>query len=333
MIARPAPQIALIDVVKAFGTGPAAIDHVTLNVDRGEVFGVIGESGAGKSTLIRLMNLLERPSSGRVLLEGQDLTVLAPGELRLARRRIGMIFQHFNLLDSRTVAQNVALPLQLEGRLKGSVLKRRVADRLDQVGLSQFSGAYPAQLSGGQKQRVGIARSLACEPKVLLCDEATSALDPETTVQVLDLLAQLNRDMGLTIVLVTHEMDAVRRICDRVAVLAGGRVVETGDVLSVFLKATDPVTRRLLSLDEGPASRVDGARTFSLTWRGAVSAQAFLSTVARETKVDFQLRSGRIDEIKGEPFGQLVVGVQGSGVEAAMAQLQGFGVDVQEVSA
>ncbi|WP_296169066.1 ATP-binding cassette domain-containing protein, partial [uncultured Brevundimonas sp.] len=201
-------MIQLEEVTRRFQSAAGervALDAVDLKVEAGQVFGVVGRSGAGKSTLIRTINLLERPDAGRVVVDGQDMTALSPADLRAARRRIGMIFQHFNLLNAKTIAENVAFPLRLEGRPSAEV-DRRVASLLEQLGLAEHAKKHPAQLSGGQKQRVGIARALACEPSVLLCDEATSALDPETTDEILTLLDQLNRDLGLTIVLITHQM-------------------------------------------------------------------------------------------------------------------------------
>ncbi|WP_139302043.1 ATP-binding cassette domain-containing protein, partial [Pseudomonas syringae] len=191
-----------------------ALDAVDLSVTAGEVFGVVGRSGAGKSTLVRTINLLEQPDAGRVWVGDQDLMGLKPAALRAARRRIGMIFQHFNLLHSRTIRDNVALPLVLEGRPR-DLIARRVDELMERLGLAEHARKYPAQLSGGQKQRVGIARALACEPSILLCDEATSALDPETTEDILSLLDRLIRDLGLTLVLITHEMEVVRRVCDK----------------------------------------------------------------------------------------------------------------------
>jgi len=239
--------IELADIYKRFaGSGGAALNGVSLSVSRGEVFGVIGPSGAGKSTLIRLINALETPSAGRVVVDGTDLAGLSAGDLRALRRRIGMIFQNFGLLASRTVAANVAFPLKLTG-IGRSDREAKVAALLGRVGLSDHAGKYPAQLSGGQKQRVGIARALATDPDILLCDEATSALDPETTRNVLDLLRSLNRDLGLTIVLITHEMDVVRAVCDRVAVLERGEIVESGRVADIFAQAAHPATRRMLA--------------------------------------------------------------------------------------
>jgi D-methionine transport system ATP-binding protein len=239
--------IDLIDIHKRFaGSSGAALNGVSLSVARGEVFGVIGPSGAGKSTLIRLLNALELPSSGRVVIDGVDLAALSAAELRALRRRIGMIFQNFGLLSSRTVAENVAFPLKLGG-LHRRERAAKVAALLDRVGLSDHADKYPAHLSGGQKQRVGIARALATDPDILLCDEATSALDPQTTRTVLDLLRSLNRDLGLTIVLITHEMDVVRAVCDRVAVLEHGAIVESGRVADIFAQAAHPATQRMLA--------------------------------------------------------------------------------------
>jgi D-methionine transport system ATP-binding protein len=239
--------IDLVDIHKRYaGSAVAALDGVSLSVARGEVFGVIGPSGAGKSTLIRLLNALEVPTSGRVTVDGVDLAGLSAAELRALRRRIGMIFQNFGLLSSRTVAQNVAFPLKLAGLDRGA-REAKVSALLDRVGLADHAGKYPAQLSGGQKQRVGIARALATDPDILLCDEATSALDPQTTRTVLDLLRSLNRDLGLTIILITHEMDVVRAVCDRVAVLEHGAIVESGRVADIFAQAAHPATRRMLA--------------------------------------------------------------------------------------
>ena len=240
-------MIRLRDVSKTYpASDAAALDGVSLEIPAGGVFGVIGQSGAGKSTLIRLINALERPTSGRVEVDGIDVASLSAAELRALRRRIGMIFQNFGLLSSRTVAANVAFPLVLAGVAKAT-RESKVAALLDRVGLSDHAAKYPAQLSGGQKQRVGIARALATDPDILLCDEATSALDPETTRSVLTLLRDLNRDLGLTIVLITHEMDVVRYVCDRVAVLERGQVVETGTVTDIFANAAHPATKRMLA--------------------------------------------------------------------------------------
>ena len=327
-------MIRLEGVTKRFRSAAGervALDGVDLTVGAGEVFGVVGRSGAGKSTLIRAINLLERPDAGRVIVDGQEITALAPAELRAARRRIGMIFQHFNLLNAKTIAENVAFPLRLEGR-PGAEVDRRVAELLERLGLSEHAKKHPAQLSGGQKQRVGIARALATGPKVLLCDEATSALDPETTDDILSLLDQLNRGLKLTIVLITHQMEVVRRVCDRVAVLKDGRVVEEGATADVFLHPKHPATRAMLAEGEEAfdASLAPvGGGLAKLTFRGGATYEPELSRVARSVGVDYSILSGRISRIRGEPYGQLVVAFTGGDAEAAVAQLSARGVVVE----
>jgi len=308
-----------------------ALDAVDLTIGRGEVFGVVGRSGAGKSTLIRAINRLETPDAGRIFVDDQEITALKPAELRAARRRIGMIFQHFNLLNAKTIEDNVAFPLRLEGRPEAEV-KARTAQLLEQLGLAEHAKKHPTQLSGGQKQRVGIARALACGPSVLLCDEATSALDPETTEDILTLLDGLNRDLGLTIVLITHQMEVVRRVCDRVAVLKDGKIVEQGATADVFLHPQHPVTRAMLAEGEEAfdASVVPvGALLAKLTFRGSSTYEPELSRVARSVGVDYSILSGRISRIRGEPYGQLVVAFTGGDAEAAVAQLTARGVMVE----
>src|ERR1700722_19277789 len=247
--------LRLVDVSKRFGATPA-IDGVSFEVSRGEIVGVIGRSGAGKSTLIRCLNGLEKPDSGRIEVLGEDIAPLGERELRKVRLRVGMIFQHFNLLSSKTVAGNIALPLKIAGR-SSSERRERLQALLWLVGLEDKADAYPAQLSGGQKQRVGIARALAADPAILLSDEATSALDPETTASILALLRDINRKLGLTIVLITHEMSVVRAIAGRVIVLDHGRVVEEGEAAAVFASPEAALTRRLLasSRHDAPGSK------------------------------------------------------------------------------
>ena len=239
-----APLLHVSGVTRRFGA-TTALDGVSFTLDRGQVLGIIGRSGAGKSTLIRCLNGLERPDSGTVDIDGRDITRLPERAMQRERQRIGMIFQHFNLLSARTVAENVALPLKLAGVARAA-RRGRAAELLDLVGLADKADVYPATLSGGQKQRVGIARALASEPRLLLCDEATSALDPETTVAILALLKRINRALGLTIVLITHEMNVARRIADRVLVMAQGRVVEEGPVRDVLVDPQAEETRILL---------------------------------------------------------------------------------------
>jgi D-methionine transport system ATP-binding protein len=314
--------------------GHAALSQVTLSVKAGEVFGVIGASGAGKSTLIRLINGLETPTGGQVVVDGDDVAALGVEGLRALRRRVGMIFQHFNLLSGKTVAQNVAFPLKLAGRPAAEV-RARTAELLERVGLSAHADKFPAQLSGGQKQRVGIARALATGPKILLCDEATSALDPETTEQILDLISGLNRELGLTIVLITHEMDVVRRVCDRVAVLEAGRVVEEGPVEDVFLHPASDTARRFVREAEGDVSGagagVDG-RVVRLTFRGEATYKPVLGEVARATGVDYSILGGRIHRLRETPYGQLTLALTGGDVAAAISRFQAAGVRVDDLS-
>lgn len=241
-------MIELKHIVKEFndsGRDVHAVNDVSLTIDDGDIFGIIGFSGAGKSTLVRCINLLGRPTSGEVIIDGRDITALSQKELREARKKIGMIFQHFNLMPSRTVAGNVAFPLKNSGLSKQEI-KAKVKKLLDMVEIGDKEDAYPSQLSGGQKQRVAIARALANDPKILLCDEATSALDPQTTHSILELLKRLNKELGITIVVITHEMDVVKTICNKVAVMEHGRVVETGDILKVFTEPEADITRAFI---------------------------------------------------------------------------------------
>ena len=301
-----------------------ALAGVDMTIQEGEVFGIIGRSGAGKSTLIRMLNLLERPGSGKVWLQGRDITPLSEGDLRQVRRGIGMVFQHFNLLRSRTVLDNVRFPLKLAGLPKNTQLER-AREVLALVGLSDHADKYPGQLSGGQQQRVGIARALANRPSLLLCDEATSALDPETTQSVLRLLRDINAKLGLTIVMITHGMDVIRAACDKVAVIDSGRIVESGDVLDVFLHPQHEVTQSLLSesgMDaEGWRDLADttAGQLIRLSFRGEATAQPMLSHISRDLAVDLSILHGTVGRIKETPYGQLVVAAQGDA--QALSQL------------
>ncbi|MGU1786742.1 methionine ABC transporter ATP-binding protein [Pseudomonas aeruginosa] len=332
-------MIEFHDVHKTYrvaGREIPALQPSRLNIQAGQIFGLIGHSGAGKSTLLRLINRLEEPSGGRILVEGEDVTALDAEGLRRFRQRVGMIFQHFNLLSSKTVADNIAMPLRLAGGFSRAEVDARVSELLARVGLSDHARKYPAQLSDGQKQRVGIARALACRPSILLCDEATSALDPQTTASVLQLLAEINRELKLTIVLITHEMDVIRRVCDQVAVMDGGAIVEQGDVADVFLHPQHPTTRRFVF----EAERVDEDERHDdfahvpglilrLTFRGEATYAPLLGTVARQTGVDYSILSGRIDRIKDTPYGQLTLALVGGDLEAAMSQLNAADVHVE----
>jgi D-methionine transport system ATP-binding protein len=318
-----------------------ALADVRLNIQEGEVFGIIGRSGAGKSTLIRMLNLLERPTEGSVRVDGRDITAYTDAQLREYRRTVGMVFQHFNLLRSRTVMDNVCFPLRLSGMPRAD-REARAREVLELVGLTDHAHKYPGQLSGGQQQRVGIARALASRPRLLLCDEATSALDPETTQSILRLLGDINRRLGLTIVLITHSMDVIRAVCDRVAVIEKGRIVETGQVLEVFLHPHHAATQALLSesgLDGGEGWRAlaDGlsGRLVRLSFRGEATARPLLSRLSRDLRLDLSILQGSVGRIKETPYGQLIVAVEGAADDLAALgpALAGAGVDYEVLRA
>jgi D-methionine transport system ATP-binding protein len=335
-------MVEIHDLVKTFPGAPAPVlKGVSLRVEKGEVFGIIGRSGAGKSTLVRCVNLLERPTSGRVVVHGRDMTSLDGAALRQARRDIGMIFQHFNLLASRTVLENVALPLELAGRPRAE-LEAAVLPLLELVGLAELRDRHPAQLSGGQKQRVGIARALASGPSVLLCDEATSALDPETTRSILRLLADIRERLGITILLITHEMAVVQEVCDRVAVLDHGEVVEQGSVFDLFTAPAHPVTRAFVrdavdrELPPWLAERLredrGGNPVLRIVFRGPSAETPVVSEVVRRFEVLLNILQANVGYIQGQPYGNIVVEAQGApaSVDAACAwvRAQNLGVEV-----
>ncbi|WP_295867986.1 methionine ABC transporter ATP-binding protein [uncultured Oscillibacter sp.] len=342
-------MIRLEQITKTFQSGRktvTAVDNVSLSVNDGEIFGVIGFSGAGKSTLVRCINLLERPTSGKVWLDDVELTALPAAEIRRRRQEIGMIFQQFNLFAARTVFDNVAFPLRRQ-KLSRAAQKQRVTELLKLVGLEQKAGAYPSELSGGQKQRVAIARALASGPKVLLCDEATSALDPQTTRATLRLLKDLNRKLGLTIILITHEMQVVKEICDRVAVMENGRVVEEGDVFTVFSNPRQPVTRNFISMTSN-LSRVyelleqDAAITrlkpgqliLRMNYIERSACEALVSQLSRQFQVDLNIIFGNIEMIGDNPIGGLVVIVSGApeSIEKTLGYLKDIHVGVEVIS-
>ncbi|MEC5212400.1 D-methionine transport system ATP-binding protein [Polaromonas sp. CG_9.5] len=317
-----------------------ALSGIDLSIVRGEIFGVIGHSGAGKSTLVRLINLLERPSGGEIIVDGEAILAYDNLALRNFRRNIGMIFQHFNLLSSKTVAENVAFPIRIAGERDTAKIDARVDEMLDLVGLSRHKHKYPKQLSGGEKQRVGIARALANRPKILLCDEATSALDPQTTRSILQLLREINEKLDLTIVLITHEMDVIRTICDRVAVIDGGKIVESGPVTQVFLHPRHPTTRNFvmeaedLSEDEFSEglNQTGEGMVRRLTFMNESMTQPVFTRIARQCEVDFLILNGRFGKIKSTPCGQLTVAFKGDteNALAAIQQLAEAGVVVEE---
>ena len=319
-------MIELRHISKDFGTGEHAVhavQDVSLTVETGEIFGIIGFSGAGKSTLVRCINLLERPTSGEVLLDGQELTALPPKQLRQTRKKIGMIFQHFNLMPSRTVAGNVAYPLRGSG-LSREQIAAKVQSLLELVGIGNKADAFPSQLSGGQKQRVAIARALAYDPSVLLCDEATSALDPQTTKAILHLLRDLNAKLGLTIVLITHEMAVVREICHRVAVMEHGRVAEQGEVFNVFVDPRQDITRSFIRTTsnlqkveeliaaDSPVTRLKpGELIIRLSYVQRNAAEPLISVVTKLFDVSLNIIFADINIVQDAPIGGTVAIISG----------------------
>ncbi|WP_227764826.1 methionine ABC transporter ATP-binding protein [Zhaonella formicivorans] len=338
-------MIEIAGLKKIYGKGKGsvlALDGIDLKIKQGEIFGIIGLSGAGKSTLIRCLNMLERPTEGKVIVDGQDMTSLSASELRLARRNIGMIFQHFNLLWSRTVAENVAFPLEIAGIKDRAKINAKVTQLLELVGLSDKANAYPSQLSGGQKQRVGIARALANDPKVLLCDEATSALDPQTTESILKLLRSINQQLKLTIVIITHEMSVIKSICDSVAVIADGKIAETGPVLELFTNPRTATAREFVKsiinteIPEVVTKRQNGEKANSqlirISFIGDSAGEPVISNLVQTFNIKANILYGNIDHIKDTIFGTLTVQLAGQPGNTAQAisylKQQGLKVEV-----
>jgi D-methionine transport system ATP-binding protein len=323
-------MIQLTDIQVRFTGAQGSIDavrNVSLHIGKREIFGIVGTSGAGKSTLLRTINLLERPTGGTVRVDGTDITGFTGGELRALRLCTGMIFQQFNLINAKTVFNNIAFALKVAGRTREEIA-RRVPELLSLVGLSDKADAYPAQLSGGQKQRVGIARALANSPQVLLCDEPTSALDLETTSSILELLKEINYSLGITIVIITHEMAVVKAICDRVAVMDGGEIVEEGTVYEIFANPQHEFTRQLVARSlnlELPVRIIkeNGGRILKLHYRGKRAEEPIISETARRFDVRVNILHGQIEYIGGQPLGALVVSLNGEdvAVEEALAYL------------
>lgn len=319
-------MIKVENLVKTYRTKNGeviGVDHVSLSINKGEIFGIVGYSGAGKSSLLRCLNLLESPTSGHVFIDGVSLTTLPTNELRLARQNIGMIFQHFHLVSSKTVFENVAFALKA-ARKSTTDIEERVSELLDLVGLADKRDAYPAQLSGGQKQRVGIARALANNPSVLLCDEATSALDPSTTKSILALLKKINVELGLTIVLITHEMEVVKEICDRMAVMQEGKIIEEGPVYDLFAHPKEALTREFigtilqLNLPKQLIEQATG-KVVKVTFRGAIAGEAVISDCLQTFKVKGNILHGKIEYIKDVPLGIFVMELQGDSTEIERA--------------
>ena len=314
--------IQIQHLTKVFGAGEGevrALEDINLDIRAGEIFGIIGLSGAGKSTLVRCMNLLERPTSGTVIVDGKDMTALSEKELRLARRDVTMIFQSFNLLMQRTCLKNVCFPMELGG-VPAAAARKRALELLDLVGLADKADAYPAQLSGGQKQRVAIARALATDPKVLLCDEATSALDPTTTLSILALLKNLNETLGVTVVIITHQMSVIEEICSRVAILDGGVVAEQGDVQEIFSNPQTDAARQLVYPGGIRAEQVPpSSRAIRISFNGGTVYQPLIASLAIDCGVKVNILGADTRNINGHAFGTMLLSLPQEPAEAARA--------------
>ena len=341
-------MIKLIGIEKIYDSPSGkvhALKGIDLEIARGEIYGIIGLSGAGKSTLVRCINMLERPTAGKVFVDGQDMTALTDSELRAARKNIGMIFQHFNLLSSATVYDNIAFPLKLSNTPDADIDKK-IRPLLELVGLSDKAQQYPSQLSGGQKQRVGIARALASDPKVLLCDEATSALDPQTTKSILALIKDINKKLSLTVVVITHEMQVIKDICDKVAVISDGVIAERGSVLDVFTSPKHDITKEFISVllsnalpaafrgnDISQDRTPDSLLLIRLNFLGERADEPILARMIRSVPVECTMLFGNLDEIRGVPFGRFIVGLSGTddAINAALKFLGGQDVRVEVI--
>ena len=337
--------IQLNNITKKYKTNNGeltAVKDVNLSVNKGEIFGIIGYSGAGKSTLIRLLNGLEKPTTGTVLVNGQEFSSIKGKKLRDARQKVSMIFQHFNLLWSRTVEENIAFPLEIAGVPKEQ-RQARVKELIELVGLTGRNQAYPSQLSGGQKQRVGIARALANNPEVLLCDEATSALDPETTDSILDLLVDINARLGLTIVLITHEMHVIRKICQRVAVMEAGQVVELGNVLDVFQSPQAEITKKFVSQVSGThetkesieqiLTNYSSGKLVQLKFIGQKTEQPVISQLIKQFDIEVNIVNGNISHTASGPYGTLLIQIDGepANVDAALKLIQSLEIQTEVI--
>jgi D-methionine transport system ATP-binding protein len=316
-------MIEISNVSKIYQAGRKsirALDKVNLHIPQGQIYGIIGLSGAGKSSLLRVINMLERPTEGHVYIRGEDITRYNRIQLQALRKKIGMIFQHFNLLSSRTVEGNIALPLEIAGVNKGDI-SERISELLTLVGLEDKQNHYVGTLSGGQKQRVGIARALANRPDILLCDEATSALDPQNTSAILDLIKNINKKLGLTVVLVTHEMEVIKKVSDQVAFMADGKIIETNTVLGIMSNPKNPLTRAFLQSDERKLADIfkdqnikatPGGVLVRLSFVGEITREPVLAQVIRACQVDVNILHGKIDSINDTPVGDLIIEMRGS---------------------
>ena len=332
-------MIDLQGVTKTYPNGVCALDGVDLHIEKGEFVFVVGHSGAGKSTLVRCINMLERPDEGKVIVNGREMMQLSPAELRDARREITMIFQQFNLLMQRSCLKNICFPMELAG-VKKADAEKRARELLEMVGLPDKANAYPAQLSGGQKQRIAIARALATDPKVLLCDEATSALDPNTTHSILTLIKDINRKLGITVVVITHQMSVVEEICDSVAILDGGMVVEQGSVQEIFANPKTAAAKRLVAPNGGSAARdlscfAPDDHVVRITFNGSSTAKPLVASLAAEKGILVSVLSADTRDLSGQCYGSMLLKLP---AELAVAQQaveymrSQSGVTVEEVT-
>jgi D-methionine transport system ATP-binding protein len=341
-------MIRLEHVTKTFQTKDGnvhAVKDVSLHIKPGQIYGIIGFSGAGKSTLVRCMNLLERPDDGKVIFDGENLLELSDKQLRKARQKMSMIFQHFNLMRSMTVYENIALPLKMQKKSKQEI-EKKVIELLELIDLVERKDSYPSQLSGGQKQRVAIARALASDPKVLLCDEATSALDPQTTQSILRLIKKINEQTGITVVIITHEMLVVKEICDRVAVMENGRVVEKNDIVPLFMNPVQEITKNFLDTANN-SSKIyelvdkkhplvhlqDNQQLVRLTYGGNTVDEALISKLSRDYNVDCSIVYGNVEVIKDSPIGSLVIKFTGkeNDINQALTKTREQGVEAEVI--
>ncbi|MDD4781643.1 MAG: ATP-binding cassette domain-containing protein [Tissierellia bacterium] len=312
------PLIQLIDLGKEYisqGATIVALNDINLEIFSGDIFGIIGMSGAGKSTLVRCINFLEKPTTGTVVLDGNDLSLLSEKEIRKLRQNIGMIFQQFNLLMQRNVEDNICFPLEIAG-VKADERKKRSQELLEIVGLSDKAKSYPSQLSGGQKQRVAIARALSTNPKILLCDEATSALDPTTTSSILSLLKEINKKLGITIVIITHEMSVVERICDKVAIIDNGELAEQGSVENVFSNPKTDAARKLVYHNNNAVMEMKGKRCIRIVFDGKSSFEPVIANMILECRTQVNILFADTKDIKGKAFGQMVLQLPEDSIQA-----------------
>ena len=310
-----------------------ALKDINLQIEQGDIFGIIGMSGAGKSTLVRCINFLEQPTSGSVVIDGKDLASLTPKELRQLRQQVSMIFQHFNLLSQRDVRGNIAFAMEIAG-MKRPQIEKRIDELLEIVGLTDRQHSYPSQLSGGQQQRVAIARALATNPKIILCDEATSALDPTTTTSILNLLREINRKMGITIVIITHEMSVVESTCTHVAIIDDGRLAECGTVESVFSQPKSAAAKKLIFRTTGADSGAMGERMIRIVFEGSSADEPTISDLAMQCHVAVNIRYADTREVSGKLFGQMILQLPEDHLqqEKAIYFLQNKGLRVEEVT-